>query len=253
MASRRRVRAPDDPARAPADRPLRADLQPPSSGQRDLAPQRRRQVGEAVAGAAPADRGRSASRRVERRRLRHFSAAVVATLRGTFLVAHRHPARHRGACARRGSRGRGFPPDRQRRGRNRARARRHGDHAEQHGAGVHHGCGRRHAAARRLRERGGRSRRVPHHRPPPGRTPVAGSPAALLRPGPLRTVGAGRPRTRLKQASRARGWAEVPGCCGGRRGADVRSARGGGGMRRCRPRSPVPSRRSRRVVGSPCG
>jgi hypothetical protein len=39
---------------------------------------------------------------------------------------------------------------------------------------------------------------------------VAGSPAALLRPGPLRTVRAGRPRTRLKQASRARGWAEVP-------------------------------------------
>jgi hypothetical protein len=28
----------------------------------------------------------------------------------------------------------------------------------------------------------------------------------LLRPGPLRTVRAGRPRTRLKQASRARGW-----------------------------------------------
>ena len=47
-----------------------------------------------------------------------------------------------------------------------------------------------------------------------GRTSRSGSPSALLRRGPLRTVRARRPSTRLKQALKARGRMEVLGCLG---------------------------------------
>ena len=75
----------------------------------------------------------------------------------------------------------------------------------------------------------------PTHRPPePARTtkaqatsrPLSGSPGALLRRGPQRTVRARCPSTRLRQALKARGRAEVLGPGGCRQAADVRSGRG---------------------------
>ncbi len=52
---------------------------------------------------------------------------------------------------------------------------------------------------------------------------LSGSRGALLRPGPLRTVRAACHRTRLKQAPKARGQAEVRSRCWPRRRADVGS------------------------------
>jgi hypothetical protein len=86
------------------------------------------------------------------------------------------------------------------------------------------------------------------------RQSLSGSPGALPRRGPLRTVRARFPGTRLKQAPQARVQVEqLAPALHGRRFADARSGRARGGVRRVRPGRPVwPARRSL-VGGSPCG
>ena len=86
------------------------------------------------------------------------------------------------------------------------------------------------------------------------RQTLSGSPGALPRRGPLRTVRARFPGTRLKQASQARVQVEqlAPALLG-RRFADARSGRARGGVRRVRPRRPVRPARRPPAGGSPCG
>ena len=78
----------------------------------------------------------------------------------------------------------------------------------------------------------------------------SGSRGALLRPGPLRTVLAACHRTRLKQAPKAHGQAELIGWCRCRQSADV-----GSGRERDGPRLAFRAARQRRcdVSSSPCG